>query len=1185
MLRRLVLHGFKTFASRTTFEFDDGITAVIGPNGSGKSNLADAVRWVLGETSQSALRAKRVEDVIFAGSHARPAMGMAEVSLTLDNSARLLDTDFAEVTITRRAYRDGETHYLINGARVRLKDVIELTAPLGGAYTVVGQGLVDAALSLRPEERRGLFEHAAGIAAQQLKRAEAERRLAAAEANCQRLTDILAELTPRLRQLERQARQAGEAGQVQAQLTDALRRWYGGRWGALAAAVAAAEAAAAAARRRLEAERAALTALVTERAALRERIAAARAAADRRRAERAGLSRELAEAVRQAAVAAERAAALRRRAQDDAGDETAAARRRQELDAALADVTAALAALDDEERQARAAAAAAASAASAAACAWREAETTAAGHRQALLAGATRLGSLETALARLHERGGALDREAARATATAAERAAARATLHDQRAALTAEAEAVAARARDLQAQQAALGEQLTTLAAALSDDRARLAALDHDLTAARARLEALGRLRDSGAGLAGGPKAVLAAARAGRLSGILGPVAALIHAPARLDAALEVALGSHLQDIAVERWADAEAAIAFLKQSGAGRATFQPLDTLRPPRPLDPERGPGIAGIAAELVEYEPRFAPLVQSLLGRVLIVEDLATSRRLIGRGRWTLVTLAGEITRPGGAVTGGAAVREAGVLARERELRDLPLRIAGLERQRAAAAAGVAARQAEHAALIRRRDELAAAQADLAREADQRAHALSRLASDLVALDRAEAEAARQQAEADGRRAQLQAEIDRQAAALAAARAAQAATQAALDDLTARLPELAERRDETARTAADARAALARLDERRRAARARQADLAARRERLAADEQAAARRREALRRDLAAAEAEHAAQADAHHRLARALAAAEAADAPLEAALAADLAAAEQLDGRLAAAQAALVARESEAGRAAVAAEHARGELAALAARVEADLPGIDPATLAPPAADDPRLEATIATLRERLRRIGLVDPAVIEEHAAARDRHAFLTRELADVEAAVRALRGAIAELDALMRQRFADTFQAVNAAFGRAFSRLFNGGSARLVLTDDGDAPGVDILAQPPGKRQQSLALLSGGERALTAAALLFAILEVNPSPFCLLDEVDAALDESNVVRFRDLLADLAMRTQFVVITHNRGTIEGADALYGISMGQDGVSQVISLRLDPATAPEGAALAPRAADD
>jgi chromosome segregation protein len=242
--------------------------------------------------------------------------------------------------------------------------------------------------------------------------------------------------------------------------------------------------------------------------------------------------------------------------------------------------------------------------------------------------------------------------------------------------------------------------------------------------------------------------------------------------------------------------------------------------------------------------------------------------------------------------------------------------------------------------------------------------------------------------------------------------------------------------------------------------------------------------------------------------------------------------------------------------------------------------------LDPARLGPALPDtaspDGATQTTIASLRDRLRRLGMVDPAVIQEHAEAHERHTFLSRELTDVEAASRTLRTAIAELDALMQQRFTTTFEAVNIAFGRTFGRLFNGGSARLVLTNEGATPGVEILAQPPGKRQQNLALLSGGERALTAAALLFAILEVNPSPFCLLDEVDAALDESNVVRFRGLLADLAQGTQFVVVTHNRGTIEGADTLYGITMGQDGVSKVLSLRLDPVLTEPPAS---RAADD
>ncbi|MCC6626853.1 MAG: chromosome segregation protein SMC [Chloroflexi bacterium] len=1183
MLRRLAIHGFKTFAGRTVFEFHDGITAVIGPNGSGKSNLADAVRWVLGETSHSALRSKKVEDVIFAGSSARPAMGMAEVSLTLANADRLLDSDFAEVTITRRAFRDGETQYLLNGARVRLKDIVELTAPLGGAYTVVGQGLVDAALSLRPEERRGLFEHAAGITSHQLKRTEAERRLVAAEANCVRLTDILAELTPHLRHLERQARQAGEASDVRAALTAALGRWYGRHWAAATAVVEAAERRAAEAGRCLTVDRAAVTAAEATRAEARQRLAGARADGERARAERATRTRERADATRRAAVAAERRSALQSRLDDEMSDDAATSQRRAETAARLAETAAGLTALDEEEQGARARLAQVETEARVAETARAEAERALATLRQAVLAGATQTGALETALARVQERLAALDRDDERAADDASERQAERTRLLARQATLVAEASAAAEQRAALVARQAALAEEIVTLDTALEDCRRQRAAVEHDLTRDRARLEALTRLHDSGAGLAAGPKAVLAAARAGALAGILGPVAALIHAPAHLDTALEVALGGHVQDIVVAGWADAEAAIAHLKATGAGRATFQPLDTVRPPRPLAPASGPGIVGVATALVSFESHFQPLVQALLGRVLIVDDLGAARRLIARGDgWTLVTLAGEIARPGGAVSGGAAVREAGVLARERDRRDLPVRLDAHAARAAALDTTLTERGQARSALARARDATVAALADQTRDDARRDDARRRLDADLVALDAAVTAAERQRADATKRRAALREEQARQAAALATAAADQVQRQAALDRATAATPALSQRRAAATGALAEARQQVARLDERRRAVIARRADLTAQQQRWERDEQIAAQRRAALGRDLTAAAAEHATQAATHARLATALAAAEAAGSDLQVALAAADTAADAADRHLTATQTAHAAREAEVGRLEVAAEHSRGDLAALATRIEADLPAIDPATLTAPATDEPRLEMTIASLRDRLRRIGLVDPAVVDEYAATRERHAFLTRELADIEAAARSLRGAIGELDSLMRTRFTATFEAVNAAFGHTFSRLFNGGSARLVLTDDREAPGIDILAQPPGKRMQSLALLSGGERALTAAALLFAIVRVNPSPFCLLDEVDAALDESNVLRFRALLADLADRTQFVVITHNRGTIEGADTLYGISMGQDGMSQVISLRLEGAGADQPA---PRAADD
>ncbi|HEX5504287.1 MAG TPA: AAA family ATPase, partial [Thermomicrobiales bacterium] len=591
----------------------------------------------------------------------------------------------------------------------------------------------------------------------------------------------------------------------------------------------------------------------------------------------------------------------------------------------------------------------------------------------------------------------------------------------------------------------------------------------------------------------------------------------------------------------------------------------------------------PGVLGVAADLVEHEPRFATLARGLLGRVLVVEDLATTRAVLPRlgGGWSVVTRGGEIARASGAVTGGAATRESGLLARERTLRELPRALDAREEERAAAAEALTERAATTRAL---RDELAAHEPrarDAARADDDARHRATRARRDHEALAAAVADLERRLAQLDRDGAALDAELtalgageDDLAARLAALEAERAAAQEALD--------AAEAAGATERPRLVAlRADLARAEERRRGLRREREALDAREEALRREAGERADREAALGRESRDLEAALASRAADLATLEEEQAALEARLEPLDATLATgerDLAA---TGAALTAANEDALRREAALGAEAVETARRRGDRDALARRVGDELDDADPAgVLAAFAADDTAplpaderaaLASQVERLAQRLRRLGAPDPDILAEHEGEAARWRFLTEQLGDVESALRSLRGVLAELDEALAARFAATFARVAAEFRETFADLFGGGSARLVLIEpDGDgagAGGVEIVAQPPGKRLQSLSLLSGGERALTAAALLFAILRVNPSPFCVLDEVDAALDESNVVRFRERLKRLADRTQFVVITHNRGTIEGADTLYGITMGADGVSRVLSLRL------------------
>jgi chromosome segregation protein len=1236
-LTRLEVVGFKSFATRTVFAFEPGITAVVGPNGSGKSNVADAVRWVLGEQGAGALRARKTEDVIFAGGQGRAPAGFAEATLTFDNAEGWLPIDFAEVAITRRAERGGDNQYLINGRRVRLKDVAQLTAGLGQSHVVVGQGLVDAALSQKPEERRALFEHAADLAGLRLKVAETSRNLTEAESNSARVGDLLADLEPRLKTMERQARQAREWQTGRDELR-ALQTAH------LAGLLRAAEAALTSARRaEADAEQAAVEGLAAVEAA-QAGGAAARAAATAAREALAGHDarrRSLDDRGRRIRherdLAGERTAALDRRRQDmldtAAGLESQAAAAASDLERLAAD----LAALDEELAAAREAARALRAETEAARAAWAAGEQAIAALDRARGEAERRRAELAQtqAVRRQQAENAAAERERLRAAGT--ERGSRIAALDAEIAVAERGADEDAAALAALDRRLAALGGVEREAAAAEQAAAAAVANGERALHEAQARLAALRRLHDAGAGLYAGVKETLGAARAGKLAGVLGVVAELIAAPAELDTAIEVALGGHLQDVVVRRWRDAEAAITHLKRTGAGRATFQPLETVSgrrgspapgapapgtpapgTPAPEAPAPGaasapgapsvpqmasalatPGVRGVAADLVGGDVEARPVVEALLGRTLVVEDLPTARAVLPGlpGGWSAVTLAGEIARSGGSVTGGAAVRESGVLGRERELRGLPAEVARLDGALATARQAREEAAARATAVVAERRAHEAERAARTAAGEERARQRQRLAGWLADL-RGE------QAQADARAAALERDAVAADADLARTGEVLAALEQSLADLGERRAA-AERARATAageaagrdRAAAAAGQRLAALEERLRAERRREAAVRGRAEAVAAERRTRAERIAALDRERAALAVEADKLAVDAGALERERAALEALREPLEAALGTAEAEATGGERRLETARAALLDRERAHGLAALARERAEGERAALARRIDDDLALDDPAALLLGAdgggapvfaagvpvfdADDPAevaaREKEIARLKERLRRIGYVGEDAVADYEREAERVAFLRAQLDDIAGAAAALKGLLADLERTMRQRFEETFARVAEAFAAVFTDLFGGGTAKLVLVgSEGGAgePGIDVVAQPPGKRLQNLALLSGGERALTAAALLFAILRVNPAPFCLLDEVDAALDESNVVRVREQLRALADQTQVIVITHNRGTIETADTLYGVTMAADGVSKVLSMRLTEAAVAE-----------
>lgn len=1186
-LKQLTLQGFKSFADETHLVFPGGITAIIGPNGSGKSNVADAIRWVLGERRLTALRGKSGEDMIFAGSKRRGRAGMARVVLTFDNSDGWIPVDYAEVTVERRVFRSGESEYLLNGNRVRLMDLSDLLdrAGLGrDAYLIIGQGLVDHVLALRPQERVALFEQAAGITPYRTRRDETLQRLEETQRNLERVRDLLGEIEPRLHRLEKQAQRYEQYQKLNEALKATLTIWYGYRWHQSLAALDLARS-----RQAYQEERTQKRAAVV--ADLEARIAALRQQTIERRRALTALHHTRSETAAQAeALQRELAVALERRRLLQAY--------REEARANLIPLQTALEAEAGELQTLTAALAASAERLTSAQNALQEAESAYAdlqAQRQVILQRQSALQS--QALAQRHQLADRQSRSE-RALAQQAELARrlddlAQAQDEAQTRVRAAQEAVTAARAALAQAEEALraheAGEDAQRAArdaaqSALEQARREWATLESERQQLAARLDALERLAQEGTGLYPGVRAVLRAVEQGHLRGLPGTFASLVRVPPDLERAMEVALGSHLQDIIARTWQDAEAAVTWLKQHRAGRATFLPLDTLRTGPLLEVPAAPGVVGLAAALVDYDPALRPAVHSLLGRVAVVQHLDAARRLFERlsGSFQIVTLEGDILRSGGALTGGEsrAEQERGnLLARERERRELP---EALE-QLTARGRGLRARIQDLESEINRlsetlrqqreqRQTLERARQLAARKVDEAVQALEAAQRHLAWQQRLRQETLAEQKTLADTLQRLEQERDAAREALQALEAQLADTARELDALDdaslARL--LAERRTALALAAQE-------HDNQRLLLETRQRE----RHRLQQQWEAQQQRLQSLEDELASLTGS---LDELRARYEAARQAAQEVEAQIPA-LEAQVAEAEQAQASLeeeeTAARAALHEAEQQSTQAQLNVRRLEEQLLALRHEVEdalgivigdlpLSLPVQQPLPLAslnvplPEVHELPEgLETQLRDLRTQLRRLEPINPAAWEEYQEVRERHSFLTTQVQDLETASAHLRQIITELEGMMDTAFKATFKAIAREFSTAFETLFNGGTARLEQVEEG----IEIIARPPGKRTSGLGMLSGGERTLTAMALLFAVLRVSPTPFCVLDEVDAMLDEANVGRFRAMLRDLAQQTQILIITHNRGTVEAAEAIYGVSMGEDSASKVLSLKL------------------
>jgi chromosome segregation protein len=1187
-IRRLDLVGFKSFMDKTVVAFDEGVTGVVGPNGCGKSNVADAIRWVLGEQSARQLRGRSMEDVIFNGSESKPPLSMAEVMLTFENDRPselpAQYQGFSEITVGRRLFRTGESEYLVNGVQARLLDVNDLFFGSGvgrTAYSIIEQGRIGQIVSARPEDRRAIVEEAAGITKYKKRREAAERKMEATQQNLTRVADIVQELGKQLESLNRQARKAEKYKALKARIRELELRSGAARYLEIVATRRSAEERLAL----LRAEDGEVQARVAEIEAAVEQDRGRLAEGEGRLAELSAREHELESALRVSEVSAEAAGheleqiAERTRAQASEVEGLKAqaeglAQEREDLLGQLSELQALASAdegrlseaesalreagreegdLQGQADRARTAASASLSEASGHTSQLAQIER----QRQDVRA---RLGRNRAEAEELGSRVGQLDGSRSRHVEKLGQTRQLKLRLDEQR---------------------GAQEEMHERTRAEFIQNEAKLITLREELAEKRSRLASLLEIVRNYEGYGRGVRSLMTRAGLGesRDRGIFGLVADVVSAPAEYENAIEAVLGERLQYVIVESHSQGVEAIDYLKTAAEGRASLIPIARLRPEdgeAPAPEVQHPGVVGSCLEIVRFDPSYEKVVRFLLGDALIVRDLPAALEIWQQqgGRRTLVTLDGEVLDPYGVVTGGPLEGEGhGALQRRREVQELEEVVRSFEAEFALA-------RERHRTLQARLLQLEAGLKSLDRDGREKDLALLEQEKDLARVGEELERVGGRIGQLELERAQLdealaalarEEEEHRLAAATASAEQARAeerareavsrleATKQRAEGLTAELMGL------KVKVAADTErresigASLRRIEESRR-------EVEERRGRLFASLSEANARTAELRgrlegtrvdagrlgEDLAAAREEHARARAAHEALAQASRAreVEARDLRLRA------------EGvRAAAAEASLTAREQSLALGHLeeqTRERCQAELKWEVARFHLEKPPTDE--------ERQKLE----DLKSQAERMGAINLTAIEEYDELVKRHAFMSEQKADLERSLADLKSAIVKINRASRERFRETFDLVNEKFQQVFPRLFSGGRAGLVLTQDetGEGEGgVEIFAQPPGKKLQSVNLLSGGEKALTAVSLIFAIFLIKPTPFCLLDEVDAPLDDANVGRYNDLVKEMSRASQFILITHNKRTMETVDTLYGVTMEEPGVSKLVSVRL------------------
>jgi len=1176
-LKALDIHGFKSFPDKTRLEFGAGITCVVGPNGSGKSNVSDAVRWVLGEQSTKQLRGARMEDVIFSGTDKRRALGLAEVTLHLDNADRRLNCEEDEVAVTRRLYRSGESDYLINGKSVRLKDVHELFMDTGlgrDGYSLVGQGRVAELVSSRSEQRRDMLEEAAGISQSRYRRESAQRKLAQAEDNLVRLRDILLELEGRVGPLRQQKEKAekfldlagrrkkleiGLALHTIAQSTESLR---GQEYKILRAQeeyrLCEAELA------RFESEIAGLQGQSQALTLRMEELRLGRAAQEEQALRQEGEILVLENTAEHNKTAMERIARERSHAADD----------RQQLEGEIDSVLAQIASLRQEAANKRDALLASA----------RQADKQK-DEEQALAARGTALSqAIQDIAGQLEQR----HIEQSAADSSVAELRSRIESIEQSgglRAQQALEFERQLAESSQLLAEHRETAQSLQNSlqgyrlraenrAAKAGEARRELERLRGEHRQAQSRVRLLEDLEQNMEGYSGAVRALMKDSARGGLKGLRGTLSQLIRVEPDYTLAVETALGPALQHIVTDDEAAAKRAIEHLKRGSAGRATFLPLTSVKALdfREKGLEQCLGFIAMAQELVTCDSRYDTILKAQLGRTAVAQDIDSAIAIAKQYsyRFRIVTLDGQVVNAGGSITGGSRSQGTGILSRGSEIARLGQEIRQLEQQLDAQTARVKRLDEEaaaaQAASSGTQGDLARAQEDVIRQESHTAALGSRLQdakaaqSELAAELAAAAQRVTQLEEArrmgDTRAEELEREqqaLEQQAQALKVQQIelSRRREQASREESAGRMELLSIEKDVESREEL-----AASLRQRKLGHAGRDQELQAEEESLRQSDIDIGQRIAALRESIAALR-EGAAQGAAEgESLAAQREDLQAQAETLRREERLQLGRKESLSGDL--------ARQEERR------SLARQALDSAAARLyddyqitprEAESQGYG---LEEPA----RAAIELSEVNQKIRALGNINVDAIEEYREVSERYEFLRVQVEDVERSKAELTRLIEELTGKMSERFRAQFAKINRYFGETFAELFSGGQAALELENPLDVleSAIEIRVQPPGKNVQNIDLLSGGEKGLSAIALLFAILKATPAPFCIFDEVEAALDDVNVTRYARYVRRMTRNTQFILISHRRGTMEEADALYGVTMQEEGVSKLLEMK-------------------